>query len=304
MGHSPGDLSWKAEPERGGFRNILIIVLFILVIGLFAAVGYVVTQVRSAVAAAEQSSEKVRVHDAALANLTEQVSRLEGAVNRTSKQTEKTIADLQSKVKAHPQDARAVEKEVLSKTQQMVERLSAEQKTAMVRMNGEVEQLKSATSTAESKLGSLTGEVSGVKTEVSSAKSELQKAIADLKSVRGDLGVQSGLIATNASELAALKRLGERNYYEFDLKKSKDLFHVGGVALKLKGTDARHNRYTLEVIADDRLTLKKDRSVNEPVQFYGEGSRRIPSEIVVNQVSKDRIVGYLSTPKAQPRQTN
>ena len=82
------------------------------------------------------------------------------------------------------------------------------------------------------------------------------------------MGVQSGLIATNGSELAALKLRGERNYFEFKLGKTKQPQRVGDITLLLKKTDPKKNKYTVEVMADDKLTEKKDRNINEPVQFY------------------------------------
>jgi hypothetical protein len=138
--------------------------------------------------------------------------------------------------------------------------------------------------------------VGSVKTDVASTRSELQKTIADLKSVRGDLGVQSGLIATNSTELNALRRLGERNYFEFKIGKTKQPQRVGDITLLLKKTDPKKNRFTVNVMADDKLTEKKDRNINEPVQFYTSKARQ-PYELVVNQVQKDLIVGYLATPK-------
>jgi hypothetical protein len=110
--------------------------------------------------------------------------------------------------------------------------------------------------------------------------------------------VQSGLIATNAQELQALRRLGERNYIEIKLGKTKVPQRVGDITLKLKSTDTKKNKYTVEVNADDKLTEKKDKNVNEPIQFYTSKAKQ-PYEIVINQVQKDMIVGYLSTPKEQ-----
>ena len=114
------------------------------------------------------------------------------------------------------------------------------------------------------------------------------------------MGVQSGLIATNANELAALKRLGERNYFEFKLGKGKERQRVGDITLLLKKTDPKKNKYTVEVLADDKLTVKTDKNINEPVQFYTSKARQ-PYELVVNQVAKDQIAGYLATPKDQAR---
>ena len=139
-----------------------------------------------------------------------------------------------------------------------------------------------------------------VKEEVDKTKAELEKTIAALSSVRGDLGVQSGLIATNGEELAALKRLGERNYYEFDMRKSRQPGKVGPVRIKLTGTDRKRNRYSLELWADDKKIEKRRKTLLEPVQFYVIGSR-VPYELVVNKIDKDQIAGYLATPKDGPR---
>jgi len=73
---------------------------------------------------------------------------------------------------------------------------------------------------------------------------------------------------------------------------------VGDVFIQLKRTDPKRNRFTIEILADDKKVEKKDKTVNEPVQFYTSKARQ-PYEIVVNEVRKDVIVGYLATPKVQ-----
>ena len=162
-------------------------------------------------------------------------------------------------------------------------------------LSREIRDVKQASEAANA---SLTSKIGDVSTDVGGVKTELQKATAQLKSVQGDLGVQSGLIATNATELEALKRLGERNYFEFRVGKTKDPQRVADITLLLKKTDPKRNRYTVEVMADDKLTEKKDKNINEPVQFYTSKAKQ-PYELVVNTVRKDLIIGYLATPKVQ-----
>jgi hypothetical protein len=106
------------------------------------------------------------------------------------------------------------------------------------------------------------------------------------------------LIATNRNELEQLKARGERDYFEFNLTKTKQFQRIGNISLSVKKTDTKKQRYTISVVSDDRTIEKKDKTVNEPVQFYQAGFRQ-PSEIVVNQIYKDRIVGYFSVPKKQ-----
>jgi hypothetical protein len=99
----------------------------------------------------------------------------------------------------------------------------------------------------------------------------------------------------------ALRALGERNYTEFTITKGKTATKVGNLSVRLKKADPKHNRYTLEVVADDKMVEKKDRTINEPVQIY-VGASHQPDEIVVNQVKKDQIAGYISTPKVEVAQ--
>jgi hypothetical protein len=128
--------------------------------------------------------------------------------------------------------------------------------------------------------------------------SDIENTGADVKRVEGDLNTVSGLVATNAKELSALKELGERDYFEFALGKTKVPQKIGDLRLVLKKTDPKHNRYTVEVLADDKKVEKKDRTINEPVQLYLSGSSQA-YEIVVNQVKKNEVVGYVAAPKVK-----
>jgi uncharacterized protein YlxW (UPF0749 family) len=175
-------------------------------------------------------------------------------------------------------------------------RLAEQQKA----VGDQLGQLKDSTSTATAKLNE---DVSGVKTDVgavrtdlSATRSDLERTSADLRRAIGDMGVLSGLIATNSKDLQSLRELGDRNYFEFDLKKGEMTKKVGNLTLTLKKSDPKRNRYTIAVLADDRLVEKKDKTINEPVQLYTSNSKQ-PYEIVVNQVKKDEVVGYLATPK-------
>ncbi len=152
----------------------------------------------------------------------------------------------------------------------------------------------------------VSGEVAGVKTEVGSVRSDVASTRTDLEATKskleraiGDLGVQSGLIAHTRDDLEELKHRGDRNYYEFTLDKKKRT-PVSTVSLQLKKTDPKRGKFTLNVIADDRNIEKKDRNVNEPMQFY-TGRDRMLYELVVWTVDRDRIKGYLSTPKNAPK---
>src|SRR3974390_276195 len=151
-------------------------------------------------------------------------------------------------------------------------------------------QLAAKASTEDvNKLGS---DVSGVKNDLDETKSKLERST-------GDMGVMSGLIARNHEDLEELRRKGDRNYFEFTIQKSKAAQHVGPVAVSLGKTDPKRSKYTITVLADDKSIEKKDKTAGEPVQFYVKGTARYsPYELVVFDVAKNQITGYLSTPKS------
>jgi multidrug efflux pump subunit AcrA (membrane-fusion protein) len=150
-----------------------------------------------------------------------------------------------------------------------------------------------------SEVSTVKTDVGGVKTDVAKTQSDLATTITQLQSMRGDMSDHSSLIARNHSELELLKHKGDRNYYEFTLDKG-DKKPVGTVSLELKKADIKKSKFTLLVYADDKKYEKKDRNVNEPLQFYC-GKEPALYEIVVNTInSKNQISGYLSTPKNAP----
>jgi len=139
---------------------------------------------------------------------------------------------------------------------------------------------------ASTKIASVSGDVQVVRTDLDVTREDLANSKKDL----------SGLIARNSTELGELRRRGERDYIEFDINKSRQFERVGDVLLQLKKTDVKKQKFDVAINADDSSILKKDRTANEPIAFL-VGRDRLRYELVVNYVDKDRIRGYLSTPK-------
>lgn len=190
-------------------------------------------------------------------------------------------------------------KDARTYSDQWAARLAEEQKAQMERhrlLSSQLGEMSEASTETASRVSGIASDVTQVRHEVSQTRTDMDRTLQELRSMRGDLGVQSGLIATNAKELAALRALGEKYYLEFTLTKTKDPQRVGDVALQLRKSDLKRNRFTIDLFANDRKVQKKDRNVNEPVQFYVSGTRT-PYEIVVNEVRNDRIIGYLAAPK-------
>ncbi len=163
--------------------------------------------------------------------------------------------------------------------------------------------LAQAQQAAEKQIGDVSSDVAnvktdvgGVKTDVASTRSDLDETKAQMQSMKGDEGVMSGLIATNASQLEELKHKGDRTYVEFTLQKGARPTLLSPVKLKLVKVDDKHARFSLVVSSDDRDIEKKDKTLDEPVQFYS-GKDPALFEIVVNNIEKNKVSGYLSMPK-------
>ncbi len=184
----------------------------------------------------------------------------------------------------------------LANTQQATQSLAQQQAAAET----EIASVKQDTGT---QIGAINGSLTGVKSnvatntqQITATQKELEETKAQLKSAVGDLGVQSGLIATTRNQLDVLEKMGQRAYFEFHLGKTKQPQRLGAIELQVKKVDLKHERYTVDIYADDIKVEKKDRNVNEPVQFL-VGSNHTLNELVVYSMDKNTITGYLSAPK-------
>jgi chromosome segregation ATPase len=244
-------------------------------------------------------------HDASKAMLTE-IAALKDSASVTTASHRRSVETLKEELEAARQQANQAAGHAKQEAQAHADQLARQLSEAQAKQQAQVESrftdVQTQASTTNAKIGEVTGDVIAVKTDLGSTKAELDKTIANLTKVQGDLGVTSGYVATNGKELDALKRLGERNYFQFTLlRKDKQPKRVGDISLKLRTVDKKRNKYTVEVLADDKMVEKKDKGINEPLQFYVAKSK-LPYELVVNEVGKDQITGYLATPKdATPR---
>jgi len=208
--------------------------------------------------------------------------------------TNSRVADLKGQLDVTSQKLGLTQDE-LARARGLAQSLKKDQQQNDQRLRQEIGQVEADTS---SKFGQVATEISGTKSDVAATKADLEATKGKLQSTIGDLGVQSGLIARNHDEVQELRRMGERDIFEFTVTKSANgPQHVGPILVQLRKVDTKKFRFTLNVVADDKSIEKKDKTVGEPVQFYVRGARA-PYEIVVFEVSKDTAKGYLSTPKS------
>lgn len=226
--------------------------------------------------------------EAELASTQQQNRRLAGALSETNARLSVTTESLGHTLGLTRDQIEHRADELLNRQQVETHRLEREQQASRQKL-----------STVSTDVAGVRTDVNTVQTGLNKTQSELVQTEAQMKTVMGDLGVESGLVATNQKELEALRQQGLRNYYAFTLFKHRKLA-VSSIALELRKADAKHNRYTLDVYSDDKRIEKKNRSLDEPVQFY-TGKHPMLFELVVNQIGHNEVTGYLATPKDAPQ---
>jgi hypothetical protein len=252
-------------------------VLFAL---LFVALGLLAYAGHSVQSRLEQELTKTedqnKILSAQLEQANSRLAEIKGQVEVTSQK----IGMTQAEVAEAKSRAEAIRKNQLASDQKLTQQITEAQKES------------------EAKIGAVATDVTGAKKDIEATRTDLEATKSKLDRATGDMGVMSGLIARNKDDLEELKRRGDRNYYEFTLQKSKTAQRVGPVQIKLDKTDQKKAKYTMTVLADDKSIEKKDKTSGEPIQFYVKGAARLsPYEIVVFDVGKNQISGYLATPK-------
>jgi chromosome segregation ATPase len=216
--------------------------------------------------------------------------------------SQKQIGDLTKRMQSAEADSETLAHQLGMTKKELAARtgeLQHQQQVASASIAAQAAEEKKDVNAVAGEVGNVKTDVGGVKTDVAATKASLEATIAKLQNTIGDLGVQSGLIANTRGDLEALKHKGDRQYYEFTLLKGAKSQAFSTVGLQLKKTDPKKGKYTIDVTADDKTIEKRDRNQSEPVQFY-TGREHMLYELVVWTVDKNKITGYLSTPKNAP----
>ena len=216
-----------------------------------------------------------------LSNLKTELAGTQEAVGSTKAEIKKTTTQIQA--------------EGQRTKQELTKALAAKADTSHVEA-----QVQAAKSEADSKFSQVNTEVGGVKSEVSVVKTDLETTRRDLEGTQRQLvdvrDTLSAAVAKNSSELSQLRLKGERDYVEFTIQKKNELTKVEDIRIILTKTDQKKGKFNLKIVVDDNQLEKKDRFINEPIQFL-VGQNRVRYEIVINWVQKNQAGGYLSIPK-------
>lgn len=264
-------MEYVPDPPSNTLRNILLAVAAVFVLGSSFVMYTLYDRLNKLETAQKMAADDAATHNAAIMK---KLGMTEASVEQASKELSARLGQTQRDV--------ANRAAALQKEQKASEQL-----------------LSSNINSVATEVGGVKTDLTGAKTDIASTRTDLEATKSKLDHTIGDLGVQSGLIAHTQQDLEYLKHKGDRNYYEFTLVKGHKPTPVSTVSLQLKKVDAKKGRFTLNVIADDRTIEKKDRTVSEPMQLYTGRDRNL-YEIVVFTADKNKVTGYVSTPKNVP----
>jgi hypothetical protein len=274
------DRSFESRPAAPGWMIAAVAVL-----GVVALVGLVLAHNAATQGQEIQQSLENKVK-ALQADFSTQVTTLQ----QHQTQADTTSSGLQSDLSVVTKRLRITQGD-LKKAHEEAAEIKTESEQKIAEMDGQVK-TELATKATNDDVKTVDGKVTGVRTDLESTQS-------DLKMARSELGT---LIARNHEDVEALRRLGERDYLEFTIDAKNKPQKVGSFLVELRGTNLAKKRYSVSLVIDDVHIEKKNLPVNEPV-FFHQGNDRRPLEMVVNQVGKDKVTGYISVPKAGGSQT-
>ena len=233
------------------------------------------------------ASTHAKGSEQALAEQNKDLQQNVDMLNRRLAQAEQSNAEVQNEMNTVADHLKLTQGQLAS-TRQQTKQISSDYSQKLDNVQSQL-----ATKANADDVTALGGDVNGVKSDLDTTNNNMQMA-------RGELGT---LIAKNHDEIDELRRLGERDYYEFTLTGKGNKSKAGSLMIELRGTNPKKNQFTVDLYVDDMRLEKKNRSVDEPIYFYTQGTRA-PLELVVNQVGKDKVVGYVSVPKMQPAGTS
>jgi methyl-accepting chemotaxis protein len=207
------------------------------------------------------------------------------------------LADAQHQADASLEKARAATISADALASKLETRRRDEEKRQQ-RLSLELSQVERSTDETSLRLNGISTEVGGVKDTLDAVRADAKQGTEELQGTRADLSELKNGVATNSDQIRALRESGDKAIYEFTLTRMGGTQRVSDIQLRLIRTDEKHNTFTVEVGADDKLVEKRDKTINEPVQFFVMSKPSQPYELVVNEVGKNSVKGYIAAPKA------
>jgi hypothetical protein len=273
----PGQEPLAKDSSQGGKFIAVFVVLALL------AVGQIFTLSRLSTVRESLETQQAAMQKNLSNQIDQQISTRMATLESSNAQQLEALQEQIEKASKSSGSARVE----LRRAKKMVAKLQTQQLEEADRLHAELAQKAD-----QQQVGALSQDVTATRSDLDETKKTLESTRSDLGMARSEFGT---LIARNHDEIETLRKLGDRDYFEFTLTRNVPA-RIANVGLTLKKTNVKHHRFNLILVADDMKIEKKNRTVNEPMFFYTQGSKR-PYELVVNKVQSHQVTGYVSAPK-------
>jgi chromosome segregation ATPase len=232
-------------------------------------------------------------------SLQQQIGGMQESSSLYAGQARRELEALRQQIEqARDEAAARAQREARRHAEQVANNLSQQQQRQQEELMGGIHDARSVADEANTEVQVVRNDLLGMKAEAEDTNAHLYETASLLEQTTDDVSEISGQVSDNRSEIASLRRLTERDRVRFQLTKSKQLQRVADIQLRLRDTDTKRNKFSIEILADDKTFVKKDRQVAEPVMFY-MGDTAQPYELVITKMEKDGVSGYLARPKVQ-----
>lgn len=233
------------------------------------------------------------------ANFDTQISGVQESSSQYAVQARRELEVLRKQLEeARDEAAGRAQREARRQSDQVAKNLTQQQQRQQEEFMSGIHDVRTVADEANTEVKVVRNDLLGMKTEVENTNAHLHETATLLDQTNNDVGELNGLVSDNRSEIATLRRHTERDRINFNLAKSKEMQRVADIQLRLRDTDVKRNKFSIEILADDKKFVKKERQVAEPVMFY-MGDSAQPYELVITKIDKDAVSGYLARPKTQ-----
>ena len=212
-------------------------------------------------------------------------------------QARREFEDLREEVKkTRSQITKETDANTRARTRSLADNVAKKQREQQEMLLGEIRVVSGKAGEVQQGVDEVRTDVQAMQSDAEKTRVQLNETGAMLRSTHNHVMDLDGQVSGNAAGIENLRKLGERERIGFALKKTDRMQRVGGIYLRLKNTSPKNNRFTLEVMADDKKVEQRKKHVHEAMRFYLPGSAQ-PYEIVITAVRKDQVNGYVSRAK-------
>ncbi len=224
------------------------------------------------------------------------VARTRSAAVEADDAREQSVEALAAELAAAPVEMNRAMEEAVFEAQRYVgsllRQMTQVRHRQLERTKAELASLRAAAKATDEEASRLHDEVHSTKWAVLGAQETAGDTRAGLRPVSGALPDLNGRIDEGGARLAILRGAARRETFPFTAHKAAPQTTTYGLAIRLRRTDLKRQRCSLEVKAADGQIINWRLTIGEPIRFRTATASGW-YEMVVTQIAKDEVGGLV-----------